>query len=327
MPAKKKTTRRKATKRSAPKRKTAKSASKDFRMTPSHWNSVFVVVSAILLIGIFAGVANLIRMQETKTIVVSASQQDVFTATHTSQEVEDLAALAMSRMGFAGEIDSSVFDTTRGEWSVDFAALSRSGTLTVRIMIDDVDMTVGEVAILVPVPEIKPVALTPGNDPVLGPENAKVTMYIFTDFECDFCSDAAETVSQLMEKYDGQVKFVFKNFPLSSINPNARKAAEAAECAFDQGKFWEYHDMLFEHQDSLEPSSLRAYATELGLDAEQFEACLDSGSKAQEVESDYKEGLSEGISSTPSFFVNQQVMSGALEMATFEKIIDAELAK
>ncbi len=328
MAAKKKTTKRKAApKHVASKHAAQKHVSVEVCITPAHWNIVLVAVAAILIIGIFAGVAKLVQEQRTEPVVVAGSMQNLFTATHSQAEVDDLANLAMSRLRFAGEIESSFFDTKTGKWTVTFEAISSTGTVPIRVKIDDVSMQVNEAALLIPLPEITPVMLSPGNDPVLGPENARVTMYLFIDFECPFSGMAADTVGELMDEYEGRVKFVFKNFPLNSIHPNARKAAEAGECAHEQGKFWEYHDMLFDNQGALETEYLKAYATQLELDMDAFNACLDSGSMAQEVEADYQEGVAEGVGSTPTFYVNQQIMSGAISKEIFIQIIEKELAE
>jgi protein-disulfide isomerase len=296
-------------------------------IAPGHWNIVLVVVAFILILGIFAGVANLVQVQRVKAVSEGATMHNVFTATHSKAEVEDFADLAMSRMTFAGEIDSVMFDTSTGKWAVEFTAIGKSSTATIKLRIDDVSLSLDEADFLLPIPEIKPVALTPGNDPTRGAADAKVTMYIFSDFECAFCASVEPTLSSLMSAYGDRVKFVFKNYPLDTKHPSARKAAEAAECANEQGMFWEYHDKLFANQQALSTDDLKKYAADLGLDAVKFGACLDSGSMAQEVESDYQEGVNEGVSGTPTFFINQQFLSGSLPLGTFEKIIDRELAK
>jgi len=296
-------------------------------ISPGDWNKVIVVVALVLIIGIFAGVANLVQVQRATAVSSGATMHNVFTAVHSKAEVEDFASLAMSRMTFAGEIDSVMFDTSTGKWVVDFTAIGKSSTATIKLHIDDVSLSLEEADFLLPIPDIKPVALTPGNDPFKGAESARVTMYIFSDFECAFCSAVEPTLNSLMSAYGDRVKFVFKNYPLDTKYPHSRKAAEAAECANEQGRFWDYHDKLFVSQQALGTDDLKKYASGLGLDAAKFGACLDSGAMAQEVESDYQEGVSEGVSGTPTFFINQQFLSGALPLETFKTIIDRELAK
>ena len=163
------------------------------------------------------------------------------------------------------------------------------------------------------------------NDPFIGPEDAQVTIVEFSDFECPFCSRAYETVYEIKEAYEGQVKIVFKNFPLS-FHANAQKAAEASECAYDQGKFWEMHDIMFENQDALSVDDLKSYAEELGLDTEAFNECLDSGAKETAVSEDFEAGNEVGVTGTPAFFINGIELVGAQPYEAFQAIIDGELA-
>lgn len=162
--------------------------------------------------------------------------------------------------------------------------------------------------------------------PARGPDNAKVTIVEFSDFECPFCSKAEDSVNQVMEQYAGKVKLVFRHFPLS-FHPHAAKAAEAAMCAEEQGKFWEMHKVLFANQQKLGVEDLKAHATTLGLDAAKFNACLDGGSKKALVDADQKAGAEAGVNGTPAFFINGKLLSGALPFPEFKKVIDAELAK
>src|SRR3989344_4720461 len=118
-------------------------------------------------------------------------------------------------------------------------------------------------------------------DPVLGDKNAEITIVEFSDFQCPFCARAYSDAIAQFEQSDyfknGDVNLVYKHFPLNSIHPQAQKAAEAAECANKQGKFWEYHNMLFENQQALDIASLKSYASEVGLDTAKFNSCLDNG--------------------------------------------------
>lgn len=165
------------------------------------------------------------------------------------------------------------------------------------------------------------------DDPVKGNETASVTIIEFSDFECPFCGrHFAHTYPQIIESYvdTGKVKYVFKNFPLS-FHKKAQKAAEAAECAFDQGKFWEYHDTLFENQEELAISNLRFYAANLGLNTSEFDECLDSNKYKAEVKKDFEEGLELGVKGTPTFFINGKKLVGALPFYEFENAIEAAL--
>jgi protein-disulfide isomerase len=162
---------------------------------------------------------------------------------------------------------------------------------------------------------------------VRGPKDAPVTIIEFSDFQCPFCKTANATVKQVLEKYPGKVRLVFRDYPLVSIHPQAPKAHEAARCAADQGKFWEFHDLLFERSPRMAPADLKQYAQDLKLNPAAFEQCLDSGKYAAEVDKDVQEGMGLGLTGTPSFFVNGRQIVGAQPMAAFQKLIEGELAK
>jgi len=153
-----------------------------------------------------------------------------------------------------------------------------------------------------------------------------VTIVEFSDFQCPYCSRFfLEAYPQIKQEYEGKVKFVYRDFPLTAIHPYAEKAAEAAGCASNQGKYWEYHDLLWIKQEALDVDSLKSYAADLGLDTDAFNGCLDSGAYASEIENDLTEGQSYGVESTPTFFINGQLVSGALPFASFKAVIDAAL--
>ncbi|MEK7464963.1 MAG: DsbA family protein [Patescibacteria group bacterium] len=166
------------------------------------------------------------------------------------------------------------------------------------------------------------------DDPVLGNPDAPVTMIEFSDFQCPFCGRFwQQTLPAIKAKYieTGTVKFVYRDFPISSIHSEAEKAAEAGECADEQGKFWEYHDRIFQGQDELGEASLKRWAAELGLNAAQFNTCLDSGKYTDEVAKDFQDGQAAGVTGTPTFFINGQSVVGALPFAQFQTILDAAL--
>ena len=174
-------------------------------------------------------------------------------------------------------------------------------------------------------PEVTRASVTADDDPSKGPADAKVTIIEFSDFQCPFCARVQPTLKQIADTYGDQVRIVFRDFPLSFHN-DAQKAAEAAECADDQGIFWEYHDLLFANQGSLGVLSLKQYATNLGMDTVTFDSCLDSGKYAQEVKDDLADGSRAGVRGTPAFFINGIPLSGARPFADFKQIIDSELA-
>ena len=163
-------------------------------------------------------------------------------------------------------------------------------------------------------------------DPVRGPDNAPIEIVEFSDFDCPYCQRATNTLAKILVEYGDQIRFVYKDYPLPS-HPNAFKAAEAGNCANDQGQFWPFHDRLFERQGSLDVPSLKTYASELGLDTDAFEACLDSGQYASRVERDLQIGSGYGVSSTPTLFVNGRAVVGAMPYESFVEIIQEELSR
>jgi len=163
-------------------------------------------------------------------------------------------------------------------------------------------------------------------DPVRGPETAPIEIVEFSDFDCPYCQRATNTIARILDEYGDQIRFVYKDYPLPS-HPNAFKAAEAGNCANDQGKFWPFHDRLFESQGALDVASLKTYASELGLETEAFTACLDSGRHASRVERDLEIGSGYGVSSTPTLFVNGRAVVGAMPYESFVEIIQEELSR
>lgn len=161
-----------------------------------------------------------------------------------------------------------------------------------------------------------------------GEEDAPVTMIEFSDFQCPFCGRFfAQTLPLIEEQYikTGKVKFVYKDFPLESIHPMALPAALAARCAGEQGKFWEYHDMIFENQALLSDASLRQWASNLGLNTANFNSCLDSQKYLSEIRQDLQEGDAAGVRGTPGFLVNGQLISGAQPFSAFQQAIESQL--
>ncbi len=135
------------------------------------------------------------------------------------------------------------------------------------------------------------------------------------------------TVKEVMRQYSGRVRWVYRDFPIASLHPRAPKAAEAARCAGEQGKFWEYHDLLFEHQDQVSSTDFKRFADQLKLDRVTFSKCLDTGRQQAAVESDVQDGARVGVTGTPTFFVNGRVVVGAQPFEAFQKIIDSELRR
>ena len=163
------------------------------------------------------------------------------------------------------------------------------------------------------------------DDNIRGNQNAPITIVEFSDLQCPYCSKFHTTMQQVMENYPNDVKWVYKHFPLDSIHPYARPAAEASECAGEQGKFWEYTDKLFDNQSSLNQAYLSTAAEQVGLNTSQFESCLSSGKYESKVEADYREGLKLGVTGTPGSFINGQLIPGAVPYEQIESIIESLL--
>jgi protein-disulfide isomerase len=163
-------------------------------------------------------------------------------------------------------------------------------------------------------------------DPSFGPEDALVTIIEFSDFECPFCKSYFEqTHPQLIENYEGRIRFVYKDLPLTSIHPNAAPASNAALCAFEQDAFWPFHDLLFGGSLELGRASYEEYASQLGLDMQEFILCLDEERYADVVQADMEYALEIGARSTPTFFINGIGLVGAQPFEVFAQIIDHEL--
>jgi protein-disulfide isomerase len=162
--------------------------------------------------------------------------------------------------------------------------------------------------------------------PARGPSNAPVTIVEFTDYECPFCRQHfAQTLPLLLKQYGDRVRYVVLNYPIPSLHPDAAGAAEAAECAAAQGKFWEYHDGLLA-APSLERGSLTKLAERVKLDRRSFAACLDTKAHAELVGRDIALGTSLGVTGTPAFFINGRFLDGAYPFPVFQAAIDSALA-
>jgi protein-disulfide isomerase len=165
------------------------------------------------------------------------------------------------------------------------------------------------------------------DDPSEGKADAPVTLVEYSDFQCPFCLRVMPTLKQLRAKYGDKIRIVWKDFPLTQIHPQAFVAAQAGNCAREQGKFWELHDKMFGNQSALQPDALKKYAADAGLDAAKFNQCLDSSKYEARVQEALSAGGKVGISSTPTVFVNGRMISGAQPIEVFQSAIDEELAR
>lgn len=179
-----------------------------------------------------------------------------------------------------------------------------------------------QVAVLMQPPRVNVDATGPSK----GPADAPVVLIEFSDYQCPFCKRAEPTVLEILAKYPNQVRLVYRHMPLDGLHPRARAAAIAAVCAEQQGKFWEYHDMLFANQQALSDADLDKYATSVGLDAAVFKTCRQDPATETRVNTDATAARAAGLTGTPAFFVNGILVSGARPLDDFTRWIDQEIA-
>ncbi|MEK9178197.1 MAG: DsbA family protein [Patescibacteria group bacterium] len=181
----------------------------------------------------------------------------------------------------------------------------------------------------------EPVDVEIGHLPILGDKDAPVTVIEFSDFQCPFCKALwTDTLPQIKKEYidTGKVKFAYRHYPIAAIHPNAQKAAEASECANEQGNFWDYHDQIFKNQSEWESQSAQdaldsfaSYANAIGLNGASLKSCIDSGKFADAVKKDLDAGNAAGVNGTPATFINGLLISGAAPFSTFKTTIDEQL--
>ncbi|MEQ1948563.1 MAG: thioredoxin domain-containing protein [Bryobacteraceae bacterium] len=152
-----------------------------------------------------------------------------------------------------------------------------------------------------------------------------VTIIEFGDFQCPYCQRVQGTLTNLLKQYDGKVRLTFRDFPLRGIHPQAQISAEAARCAGEQGKFWEFHDLLYQNQNNLNIATFVKLASNLQMNTGQFADCLDSGKYQAQIDEDVRAAEAIGIDGTPAFFINGVQLSGAQPASAFEKVIEQEL--
>ena len=175
-------------------------------------------------------------------------------------------------------------------------------------------------------PEDQRVNVSTDGDPSIGPSDAPITIVEFSDYQCPYCQSwYQQTFDQLMANYPDKILFVYRDLPLPG-HPESLPAAEAANCAGEQGAYWKFHNDLFSGQYSLGRAAYEQYASDLGMDTAAFSACLDDHRYQAEVKADYADAVRIGLSGTPSFVINGRILVGAQPFERFKAIIDAELA-
>jgi protein-disulfide isomerase len=174
-------------------------------------------------------------------------------------------------------------------------------------------------------PELPRLEIAVGVNPPRGPETAPITIVEFADYECPYCTRGYDTMKQVMEKYDGKIKWYFRDFPLS-FHRNAVGYSVAAQCAGEQGKYWDMHDAILEGQKELAAKGgVEGLAKELGLEEAAFTACIAEDARTKQVMTDMGEGQAVGVTGTPAYFINGIMVSGAQPLENFESVIDREL--
>jgi protein-disulfide isomerase len=164
-----------------------------------------------------------------------------------------------------------------------------------------------------------------GRDHIQGPSKAAVTLVEYGDYECPYCGAAYPILNDLMAAFPDDLRFVFRNFPMTQMHSHAQRAAEAAEAAGAQQTFWEMHDILYENQDALTEPDLLAYAADIGLDVRRFQSDLDGGAYHARVREDFSSGVRSGVNGTPTFFINGHRHNGPFDLPTLERAVQAAL--
>lgn len=168
--------------------------------------------------------------------------------------------------------------------------------------------------------------LIPSHAPVLGPQDAKITIVEFSDFECPFCQAAFPTIRQLLNKYPNDIRLVYRHFPLRTIHPEAREFAHASMCANEQDLFWPFHDRLFTQQGEITSESLLKTAREVGLNPNSFLACQSSGNWYDEIDQDIADAVALGGRGTPTWVINGELVQGLLPLEVWEQIVQELLS-
>lgn len=166
----------------------------------------------------------------------------------------------------------------------------------------------------------------PAQFPVRGAPAAPVTIEEFSDFQCPFCARSVSTVKQILEEYPGEVRWVFRHFPVFESHPNAPAIHMVAIAAGEQGRFWEMHDLLFENRDRVARDDVFGYARRLNLDMARFEASLGDRDLITRMEADYNEAIERGVRATPTFFINGRKVEGAIPYSLFKREVETALA-
>ncbi len=205
------------------------------------------------------------------------------------------------------------------------ALQAQEGQKAIRQLVVNARAT-GALSLSIPEPVEPSVEVTDGGNPFLGPKDAKVTIIEFADYQCPFCARMVPTLNEVVKKYEGKVRWVYRDWPLN-FHPNAIPAALAANCAGAQGKYFEAHNILFENHEKLGEDVYTKMAETLQLDKAKFEACRKDEAQKKEIMADFEAGEKIGVNGTPAYFVNGRRLKPGADVPIFSKIIEEELAK
>jgi protein-disulfide isomerase len=168
----------------------------------------------------------------------------------------------------------------------------------------------------------KNVSIETADDPAMGAETPLITIVEFADFQCPYCKEEAPILRKVLLDYNNEIKVIFRDFPISASHSDAVAAALAANCANEQGKFWDYHDLLFQSQDNLTIENLLIMANGLGVDFDKFSQCLGDRKFENEIQNDLLDGIKLGITGTPTFFINGFKIEGVISYASWVDLIE-----
>jgi protein-disulfide isomerase len=186
-----------------------------------------------------------------------------------------------------------------------------------------------KVAITLTAPPVRRARVDVGSSPVRGEASAPVTIVEFSDFHCPYCRTVQPTLLQVLDRYPGKVRLVYKDLPLDGLHPNARRASIAARCAGEQGRFWQFHDALYSGSTGTDtsPETMKGIAEKIGIDVASFAQCAQSERHAAGIQQDMAQAEKLGLSGTPAFFVNGRLLTGAQPLEGFAKVIEEELSR
>jgi len=164
------------------------------------------------------------------------------------------------------------------------------------------------------------------DDPQTGPQDADITIVEFGDFMCPHCADSALSVRTITAEYPNRVRYIFRDFPIEDLHPGSTQIHIAGECAKEQGKFWPFHDKVFQNQESITAENISAYVAQVGINIKDFDECIASGRYDNEVARDVSDGREAGVYGTPTFFFNGRKIEGAVPYEVLKQMVDIVLS-